>query len=232
MGFKERILEENFLEKTGNFIKQHPILSAGLGGTAAGMAYNYFSDGADNLANERTADLKNWMNNDAKNIMMNKELLDKDTFTDARDNWMHAAGKADGWSYLSGKTEDMHPFMDKAAHQAELQKMAAHNPYIALDNGKAVVNGDYQFNPEATSDNDYDKYRASLNSKFKNMSGDEFADRFNKDQNLVRELKDQQSSINHSTGDSYFHKALGGAALGAGSAYAAKKYREKKENGM
>jgi hypothetical protein len=232
MGFKKRILEENFLEKTGNFIKQNPVLSAGLGGTAAGLAYNYFGGGAADLAKSRPADLKDWMNNDARESMMNKELIDKDTFTDTRDNWLHASDKT-GWSsYLGGKTEDMHPFMDKAAHQAELQKIASKNPYVDLDDGKPVLNNEYQFNADATSDNDYDKYHATMQARFKNMSGDEFASRFNKDQSLVHELKDQQAGINNATGDSYLHKALGGAVLGAGSAYAAKKYREKKENGM
>ncbi len=263
MNFKTRILEENFgesvKEKLGqlkdgsiNFVKNNPYVGLGLGGAALGTAMNYFGDGAQHLADDRTQDLKDWLKTDAREELADKATLDKDTVTDVRDaaiQLTHQNDSAGGlfpnpFPWLTGNVEDAHPFRTDEEAINLIKQAQLVNPEIKVDylpkdfrgssqpiGSTNMEIGGHKFNLFSGSDADYNRYENTVKEKFLDMSEKDIQSKIDSTPDLAKEQAQQVADIGNSTRDSYLRKALGGAALGMGGLFAKRKLDERRNGG-
>ncbi len=246
MTFKKRLLEEGIgdaWDKTKEFTKNNAGLAAGLGGLGAGALYNYATSGAEDLAGERAQDAADWKTNEARDQLTSGRTLDKDTFTDLRDNIINrqetGLGVPSPFPYLTGQKEDM-SWETNNQLDANRARMIAENPKIRLDYepnaGKDILDfenrgkiNDFQINHYGNSDQEYKDYVNMVKNQNINMTDADIQSGIDSNAKLASTQADMQADIKDSTPDSYRNAMLGGAALGAGGTYAARKLKERNQ---
>ena len=255
MTFKNRILEENrYMEKaqdvidsTGTFAKNNPGVASAIGGAGLGALANYMGDGAESMHVDRKQDTEDWLMGEGRDRMATNNILDKDEFTDLRDKYIDSQrlgipvgstlNKTFDW--VTGHKEDFDFGQTPEHAKAELELYAKNNPTAEIDlkthpqtgeptsmsiNGH-VLNQNF-FN---RSDNAYEDYTDSqkLKNTFTNSGDVKNAIESKGNTGLQADLKNLQNAEGDTTSHSYRNSILGGAALGAGGSYAARKIKER-----
>ncbi len=236
MTFKERLLEENMWEKTKGFVKDNAALTAGLGGAGAGALLNYATDGASDMAEDRTQDLEDFRKEDVTSHIAEKALGSKDDFTDLRDAKRALLGddrsklmRPINWAL--GRSEDLGAFKSDFEYNRDVTNYQRANPNADVGTGVDAgftLNG-HQVNTRGTSDNAWDKYAEDVTANQKTLANNPAAidNAISGDKSLASQQNDLKKDIGNSTQDSYRNKILGGAALGAGGTYAHRKLKER-----
>jgi len=229
MNFKNRTLEENDSTKMAR-----NLALGGLGGAALGGLYNMSTDGAEDLQGERTQELANWFNNNAREELGAAGALDKDTYTDLRDAVIqkNLPDFMKPVSWVTGHTEDMGLFDDDKKNEITIQRILKAHPEIKLYDQPGtmlprVIAGDHEINFGPKSDYEYDDYKNEKILDALKASDEELQQGIQKTPELAIKQGAMIDSINNATKDSYMNKALIGAGLGAGAGFAKRKLDQK-----
>ncbi len=249
MTFKNRqLVEEGFgdaWDRTKEAVGNNKGLAATVGGAGLGALYNYASDGAENAADERTQDLLDFRDTEAPGIATAKALGTKDEFTDLRDAKAHLGNHGGSgltpFTWLGGRTEDLHPFSGNADFEKTVHDYKIANPDASIVDGepngygglsKAIdsfkLNG-HDVSLTSTSDDAFTRHRINVADQFKDLSDAETNAMIANNPELAKQQTDLSQDIGDSKSDSYRNAMLGGAALGAGGTYAARKLKERQD---
>ena len=229
MNFKNRTLEENDSSKMAR-----NLALGGLGGAALGGLYNMATNGAEDLQGERTQELANWFNNNAREELGAAGALDKDTYTDLRDAIIHqnlpSFMKPISWG--TGHTEDMGLFNSDNENEIAIQRILKAHPEIKLYDQPGIMTprvtvGDHEINFGLRSDDEYSDYKSEKILDALKANDKELQQDIQKTPELAIKQGAMIDNINNAVKDSYINKALIGAGLGAGVGFAKRKLDQK-----
>ncbi len=223
MTFKERLLEGETWDKVKEVAGNNKALAAGIGGAGLGALYNYASDGADDMVNSRNEDIENFRKEDVGEFMTDKNTMSKNTFNEFRDPALIVKGQD---NYLTNK-EDLYPLTSKTKMVHDLKSAIEKNPSVfGNENGDYSIFGS-KVNPNISSDEAHEIHVDNIKSNFKNMPSGAINKAIESNPELSKEQTNLINNIGDAQADSYRNKILGGAALGAGGTYAARKLKER-----
>jgi hypothetical protein len=258
MGYKTRILQEDwngFKERAKTLIKDHPIATAGVGGAAAGLAYNALTGGAEDFHKERDEALHQGM----RNLVASKTGVDAEDFTNYAENVKGSSRYGGGlWQGIKNVLFDSgnrhyNEMLDAQAKDSRFggtdakllnnkwfwgREHASTMPLPGLtwftDDQNSIgridnnVDG-YTLDNKLSPEENYQKY---LESKAGNLAHDPqtFNQLIKNNEELTNEYESRKSDLEHATRDSYLHRGATGAALGAGGLFAARKLKERQQN--
>jgi chaperonin cofactor prefoldin len=227
MSFKDRMLK----------LAQNPYTLLGIGGAGLGAVYNYATDGAANLEQERAQDVQDFLTKEAPSDITYKTVMPKDDYSELHDLAVqknNVLGRIPGISWLTGTTEDLHPLTwSKETIEQDIKEFIKNHPEANIEtkDGDIFING-YKVGDTLNADNDYSNFGKFQEDKVKQLTPKEIELLVSKDKDLSSELKELKSSVPNATRDSYIQSALGGAALGTGATFAAKKLMGDKTNDL
>ncbi len=221
MGFKERVSGVD------------PTIAMGLGGAAIGAIDNYLSDGASSELASDKADIKDWVNTDARQELHDKNTISDDLFTKIRDHTVNVetfpgvpvlGGVID---YITGRTEDISsPFSRTQDHRDAIEILKLQNPNARIEHGLTGTSiGGYDLDTTGilthpSSDADLERYKISRELENLKLTPEEIRSQISQDDNLRSELASKESGLHNATRDSYLKNMGIGAAAGlAGGAF-------------
>ncbi len=240
--FKDRLIEEQTWDKIKDFVGNNKALTAGLGGAGLGALYNYASGGADDLAQERSDDLLDFRQDASKTIAMDQMPVNKDVhmamsdkITDIKNPSLWQSFKNGAWDSDIRKGNELIDIRSEnpsVGATENTEKYAAWDPIGSITTSGAELGprdsmiGDFKVDTNLNPEENWNK---DITSRAEAIGSSNTA--IDRGINANTELSDQRQehhdSINDSTQDSYRNNILGGAALGAGGTYAARKIKEK-----
>jgi hypothetical protein len=231
MKFRKRILEEA-RELSG----AEKIALGGLGGAGLGALYHFAGDAGEGLQQDRTNELANWFNNQAREDVGAAKTIDKDSFTDLRDAVIQKGipGVMKPLSWISGHTEDMGLGKTDSDLQVELTKLLKENPGVKLIpqpgaiSDKLVINGQ-EVPISGASDNVYNEFKNNNILDSLKLKDTELQKEI---QNLpsIRAKQDEMiNDISDAKSDSLRNSLMGGTAAGLAGGFAARQASKNKQ---
>ncbi len=243
----------NVWDKTKQTVKNNPTIAGGIGGAGLGALLNYATDGSETLAADRTQDVMDFRADEAPTqIAIDQMPVDKNTYMQAGDLVQDIKNPSTWQGFKNGlydsgnmKTQELiqmrqdNPGLSSTPDNPNMDIIKPHvsnllpgvSPLTTIDS-ETLGNKDLgnlmgeKYNTELSPNQNWEK---NLGNRADTIRDDQSATNRGIESNpeLNKEQDRLMSKVGKAQSDSYRNKMIGGAALGAGGTYAARKAKER-----